>query len=111
MRFEPGPGMDGHCLTVDPFYLIWRAREFHMSTEFMMAAAEPSLSIALAIAPRFPSGCQSERNRSGGVLFSSAVPPGAPDEPSTGNLWRSSRYFTVAFPATLIGFGHPIFAA
>ena len=32
MRFEPGPGMGGHCLPVDPFYLTWRAREFYMST-------------------------------------------------------------------------------
>src|SRR6202035_3881598 len=31
MPFEPGPGMGGHCLPVDPFYLTWRAREFHMS--------------------------------------------------------------------------------
>ena len=30
MRFEPGPGMGGHCLPVDPFYLSWRAREFDM---------------------------------------------------------------------------------
>jgi UDP-N-acetyl-D-glucosamine dehydrogenase len=35
MRFEPGPGMGGHCLPVDPFYLSWRAREFDMSTEFI----------------------------------------------------------------------------
>jgi UDP-N-acetyl-D-glucosamine dehydrogenase len=35
MRFEPGPGMGGHCLPVDPFYLSWRAREFDMATEFI----------------------------------------------------------------------------
>jgi UDP-N-acetyl-D-glucosamine dehydrogenase len=40
MRFEPGPGMGGHCLPVDPFYLTWRARQFQMSTEFIELAGK-----------------------------------------------------------------------
>jgi UDP-N-acetyl-D-glucosamine dehydrogenase len=40
MPFEPGPGMGGHCLPVDPFYLSWRARNFHMSTEFIELAGK-----------------------------------------------------------------------
>jgi UDP-N-acetyl-D-glucosamine dehydrogenase len=40
MRFDPGPGMGGHCLPVDPFYLAWRAREFDMQTEFIELAGE-----------------------------------------------------------------------
>ena len=40
MPFEPGPGMGGHCLPVDPFYLSWRAREFDMSTEFIELAGK-----------------------------------------------------------------------
>jgi UDP-N-acetyl-D-glucosamine dehydrogenase len=40
MRFEPGPGMGGHCLPVDPFYLAWRAREFDMPTEFVELAGK-----------------------------------------------------------------------
>ncbi len=40
MRFEPGPGMGGHCLPVDPFYLAWRAREFDLQTEFIELAGE-----------------------------------------------------------------------
>jgi UDP-N-acetyl-D-glucosamine dehydrogenase len=40
MRFEPGPGMGGHCLPVDPFYLAWRAREFDMATEFIELAGK-----------------------------------------------------------------------
>jgi UDP-N-acetyl-D-glucosamine dehydrogenase len=40
MRFEPGPGMGGHCLPVDPFYLAWRARQFHTSTEFIELAGK-----------------------------------------------------------------------
>ncbi len=40
MRFEPGPGMGGHCMPVDPFYLSWRAREFDMTTEFVELAGK-----------------------------------------------------------------------
>jgi UDP-N-acetyl-D-glucosamine dehydrogenase len=40
MRFEPGPGMGGHCLPVDPFYLTWRARQFHFATEFIELAGK-----------------------------------------------------------------------
>lgn len=40
MGFEPGPGMGGHCLPVDPFYLAWRARQFDMSTEFIELAGK-----------------------------------------------------------------------
>jgi UDP-N-acetyl-D-glucosamine dehydrogenase len=40
MRFDPGPGMGGHCLPVDPFYLAWRAREYDTPTEFIELAGE-----------------------------------------------------------------------
>jgi UDP-N-acetyl-D-glucosamine dehydrogenase len=40
MRFDPGPGMGGHCMPVDPFYLSWRAREFDMTTEFVELAGK-----------------------------------------------------------------------
>jgi hypothetical protein len=40
MRFEPGPGMGGHCLPVDPFYLTWKAREYDFSTEFIELAGK-----------------------------------------------------------------------
>ncbi len=40
MRFDPGPGMGGHCLPVDPFYLSWKAREYGQPTEFVELAGE-----------------------------------------------------------------------
>jgi UDP-N-acetyl-D-glucosamine dehydrogenase len=40
MRFEPGPGMGGHCLPVDPFYLSWKAREYDVATEFIELAGK-----------------------------------------------------------------------
>ena len=40
MRFDPGPGMGGHCLPVDPFYLSWKARQFDFYTEFIELAGK-----------------------------------------------------------------------
>lgn len=38
--FYPGPGLGGHCIPIDPFYLTWKAREFELSTEFIELAGE-----------------------------------------------------------------------
>jgi UDP-N-acetyl-D-glucosamine dehydrogenase len=40
MRFDPGPGMGGHCLPVDPFYLAFKAREHDFYTEFIELAGK-----------------------------------------------------------------------
>jgi UDP-N-acetyl-D-glucosamine dehydrogenase len=40
MRFEPGPGMGGHCLPVDPFYLAFKARQHHFYPEFIELAGK-----------------------------------------------------------------------
>ncbi len=40
MRFDPGPGMGGHCLPVDPFYLAYKAREIDFYTEFIELAGK-----------------------------------------------------------------------
>jgi UDP-N-acetyl-D-glucosamine dehydrogenase len=40
MRFDPGPGLGGHCLPVDPFYLSWKARQYDFYTEFIELAGK-----------------------------------------------------------------------
>ena len=40
MPFYPGPGLGGHCIPIDPFYLTWKAREFDTSTRFIELAGE-----------------------------------------------------------------------
>jgi UDP-N-acetyl-D-glucosamine dehydrogenase len=40
MKFTPGPGLGGHCIPVDPFYLTWKAREFDLTTRFIELAGE-----------------------------------------------------------------------
>jgi UDP-N-acetyl-D-glucosamine dehydrogenase len=40
MPFYPGPGLGGHCIPIDPFYLTWKAREFGINTRFIELAGE-----------------------------------------------------------------------
>ncbi|HUQ23243.1 MAG TPA: nucleotide sugar dehydrogenase [Gaiellaceae bacterium] len=40
MSFKPGPGLGGHCIPIDPFYLTWKAREFNFYTEFIELAGK-----------------------------------------------------------------------
>ena len=54
MRFEPGPGMGGHCLPIDPFYLAFKAREYDFPTEFIELAgrvnqAQPQFCVDRAV--------------------------------------------------------------
>jgi UDP-N-acetyl-D-glucosamine dehydrogenase len=39
-RFSPGPGLGGHCIPIDPFYLTWKAREYGFTTEFIELAGK-----------------------------------------------------------------------
>jgi UDP-N-acetyl-D-glucosamine dehydrogenase len=40
MPFYPGPGLGGHCIPIDPFYLTWKAREYELSTQFIELAGQ-----------------------------------------------------------------------
>ena len=54
MSFKPGPGMGGHCLPVDPFYLGWRAREFDTPTEFIGWPARSTRRCPTSVRTRSP---------------------------------------------------------
>jgi UDP-N-acetyl-D-glucosamine dehydrogenase len=45
MSFRPGPGLGGHCIPIDPFYLTWKAREYDFTTEFIELAGKVNQSI------------------------------------------------------------------
>ena len=45
MSFEPGPGLGGHCIPIDPFYLTWKAREYGFTTEFIELAGRVNESM------------------------------------------------------------------
>jgi len=45
MSFKPGPGLGGHCIPIDPFYLTWKAREFGFYTEFIELAGKVNMQM------------------------------------------------------------------
>jgi len=47
--FYPGPGLGGHCIPIDPFYLSWKAREYGLTTRFIELAGEINISMPLFV--------------------------------------------------------------
>ncbi len=45
MPFYPGPGLGGHCIPIDPFYLTWKAKEYGLSTKFIELAGEINVAM------------------------------------------------------------------
>ncbi len=52
MPFYPGPGLGGHCIPIDPFYLTWKAREYEFSTRFIELAGEINTSMPRYVVER-----------------------------------------------------------
>ena len=52
MPFFPGPGLGGHCIPIDPFYLTWKAREYGLSTRFIELAGEVNTSMPRYVVER-----------------------------------------------------------
>jgi UDP-N-acetyl-D-glucosamine dehydrogenase len=60
MPFYPGPGLGGHCIPIDPFYLTWKAREYDISTRFIELAGEVNTRMPHYVVERL-SGALNER--------------------------------------------------
>ncbi len=69
MPFYPGPGLGGHCIPIDPFYLTWKAREFDCSTRFIELAGEINSKMPYYVIDR----CMNELNEAGKSLKNSKV--------------------------------------
>jgi UDP-N-acetyl-D-glucosamine dehydrogenase len=52
MAFYPGPGLGGHCIPIDPFYLTWKAREFNITTHFIELAGQVNNSMPRHVVDR-----------------------------------------------------------
>jgi UDP-N-acetyl-D-glucosamine dehydrogenase len=52
MKFTPGPGLGGHCIPIDPFYLTWKAHEYDVSCRFIETAGEVNTSMPAWVVTR-----------------------------------------------------------
>jgi UDP-N-acetyl-D-glucosamine dehydrogenase len=56
MPFYPGPGLGGHCIPIDPFYLTWKAHEYELSTRFIELAGEINTQMPLYVVNKLVDG-------------------------------------------------------
>jgi len=68
MPFYPGPGLGGHCIPIDPFYLTWKAREHEIATRFIELAGEINTRMPYAVLDKLVEAV----DRLGGRSFSNA---------------------------------------
>ncbi len=61
MPFYPGPGLGGHCIPIDPFYLTWKAREYEHATRFIELAGEVNTAMPRYVIERVSEALNAER--------------------------------------------------
>jgi UDP-N-acetyl-D-glucosamine dehydrogenase len=83
MPFYPGPGLGGHCIPIDPFYLTWKAREFDRHTRFIELAGEINTSMPVHVVARLGDALNAARkpiNGSRVLIVGLAYKPNVDDE-------------------------------
>jgi UDP-N-acetyl-D-glucosamine dehydrogenase len=63
MPFYPGPGLGGHCIPIDPFYLTWKAREHDIATRFIELAGEVNASMPGYVVERLAAALDAQNGR------------------------------------------------
>lgn len=67
MPFYPGPGLGGHCIPIDPFYLTWKAREYELSTRFIELAGEVNTHMPYFVVNKLIDGLNKHRKSINGA--------------------------------------------
>ncbi len=83
MPFYPGPGLGGHCIPIDPFYLTWKAREFDQHTRFIELAGEINTAMPLYVINRAAEALNARRKSVNGsrvLVVGLAYKPNVDDE-------------------------------
>jgi UDP-N-acetyl-D-glucosamine dehydrogenase len=83
MAFYPGPGLGGHCIPIDPFYLTWKAREFSQNTRFIELAGEINTAMPQHVINRTAEALNASRKAVNGsrvLIVGLAYKPNVDDE-------------------------------
>ena len=83
MPFYPGPGLGGHCIPIDPFYLTWKAREYSQNTRFIELAGEINTGMPKYVVGRVMEALNSKRKALNGakvLVLGLAYKPNVEDE-------------------------------
>src|SRR5437870_2610728 len=83
MPFYPGPGLGGHCIPIDPFYLTWKAREYGKHTRFIELAGEINTAMPEHVVNRVIAALNSQRKALNGskiLVMGLAYKPNVDDE-------------------------------
>src|SRR5262245_31643054 len=67
MPFYPGPGLGGHCIPIDPFYLTWKAREYGQNTKFIELAGEVNTAMPAHVISRVGDALNAKRKAVNGA--------------------------------------------
>ena len=83
MPFYPGPGLGGHCIPIDPFYLAWKARQFGQDTRFIKLAGEINTAMPRHVVDRAAAALKSRRKTLNGskiLILGLAYKPDVDDD-------------------------------
>jgi UDP-N-acetyl-D-glucosamine dehydrogenase len=83
MAFYPGPGLGGHCIPIDPFYLTWKAREYTQNTRFIELAGEINTAMPMHVINRTAEALNVQRKAVNGsrvLVVGLAYKPNVDDE-------------------------------
>lgn len=83
MPFYPGPGLGGHCIPIDPFYLTWKAREYGQNTRFIELAGEVNTSMPDYVVHRVTAALNAQKKAVNGakiLILGLAYKPNVDDD-------------------------------
>ena len=83
MAFYPGPGLGGHCIPIDPFYLTWKAREYGQNTKFIELAGEVNTAMPMYVVSRLMEALNTQRKALNGskvLVLGLAYKPNVDDD-------------------------------